>query len=31
MRTIAAARKALKTVGFELLHEEDLAERESVP
>jgi len=27
MRTIAAARKALKTVGFELLHEEDLADR----
>lgn len=29
MRTYAAARKALNTVGFEILHEEDLADRES--
>jgi sterol 24-C-methyltransferase len=28
MRTYAAARKALNTVGFEILHEEDLADRE---
>lgn len=27
MRPIAKAREALKTVGFEILHEEDLAER----
>lgn len=27
MRNIAAARQALKTVGFEILHEEDLADR----
>ncbi|EIW69708.1 hypothetical protein TREMEDRAFT_44172 [Tremella mesenterica DSM 1558] len=27
MRTLAAARKALKAVGFEILHEEDLADR----
>lgn len=27
MRPIAAARKALKTVGFQILHEEDLADR----
>ena len=27
MRTIAQARQALKNVGFELLHEEDLADR----
>ena len=27
MRTIQDARKALKTVGFEILHDEDLAER----
>lgn len=30
MRTYAAARKALNTVGFEILHEEDLADRERV-
>ena len=29
MRTIADARKALKSVGFEILHEEDLADRMS--
>lgn len=29
MRTISDARKALKSVGFEILHEEDLADRES--
>lgn len=29
MRNIESARKALKTVGFEILYEEDLAERES--
>ena len=28
MRSISKAREALKTVGFEILHEEDLAERE---
>jgi sterol 24-C-methyltransferase len=27
MRNIAAARNALKNVGFEILHEEDLADR----
>jgi sterol 24-C-methyltransferase len=27
MRNIAASRNALKTVGFEILHEEDLADR----
>jgi sterol 24-C-methyltransferase len=27
MRNIHAARKALKSVGFEILHEEDLADR----
>ncbi|TCD71959.1 Delta(24)-sterol C-methyltransferase [Steccherinum ochraceum] len=32
MRAISLAREALKTVGFEILHEEDLAERpDSVP
>jgi sterol 24-C-methyltransferase len=32
MRTLHAARKALKTVGFEILHEEDLAARpDAVP
>ena len=30
MRNIESARKALKTVGFEILYEEDLAERESM-
>ena len=30
MRTLMAARKALKSVGFELLHEEDLAARKIV-
>ncbi|KAJ7915658.1 delta-sterol C-methyltransferase [Mycena leptocephala] len=30
MRTIAAARKALQTVGFELQHDEDLADRPDV-
>jgi hypothetical protein len=28
MRTIADARKALKSVGFNIIHEEDLADRE---
>lgn len=28
MRTIADARKALKSVGFDILYEEDLADRE---
>lgn len=28
MRSYEAARKAIKTVGFEVLHEEDLAERD---
>jgi len=28
MRTFEAARKAIKSVGFEVLHEEDLAERD---
>jgi sterol 24-C-methyltransferase len=27
MRTMEAARKAIKTVGFEIVHEEDLADR----
>ena len=27
MRTIKAARQALKNVGFEIIHDEDLAER----
>jgi sterol 24-C-methyltransferase len=28
MRTIADARKAIKSVGFNIIHEEDLADRE---